>query len=84
MAIPENFYDDLDARIDLSPGALDQLRANDVLYDRQGGGEYFQAYTKTFDGRFFFEIAERWAYAGFGARLAAQTRIIRDPPAAWR
>jgi 4-hydroxyphenylpyruvate dioxygenase len=84
LEIPENYYDDLEARIDLQPGALDRLRANDVLYDRQGTGEYFQAYTKTFDGGFFFEFVERRAYPGFGAgnapiRLAAQTRLVREP-----
>jgi len=84
LEIPENYYDDLEARIDLQPGALDRLRANDVLYDRQGTGEYFQIYTKTFDGGFFFEFVERRAYAGFGAanapiRLAAQTRLVREP-----
>ncbi len=84
LAIPENYYDDLEVRFDFQPGALDRLRANDVLYDRQGTGEYFQIYTKTFDGGFFFEIVERRAYAGFGAanaaiRLAAQTRLVRDP-----
>jgi 4-hydroxyphenylpyruvate dioxygenase len=84
LPIPENYYDDLDARIDLAPGALDRLRANNVLYDRQGAGEYFQAYTKDFDGGFFFEIVQRRGYSGFGAanapiRLAAQTRLARHP-----
>jgi 4-hydroxyphenylpyruvate dioxygenase len=84
LPIPENYYDDLDARIDLAPDALERLRANNVLYDRQGDGEYFQAYTKDFDGGFFFEIVERRGYAGFGAanapiRLAAQTRLARHP-----
>jgi 4-hydroxyphenylpyruvate dioxygenase len=84
LAIPENYYDDLEVRFDFQPGALDRLRANNVLYDRQGPGEYLQIYTKTFDGGFFFEIVERRAYAGFGAanaaiRLAAQTRLVRDP-----
>jgi 4-hydroxyphenylpyruvate dioxygenase len=84
LSIPENYYDDLEARIDLQPGALDRLRANNVLYDRQGTGEYFQIYTKSFDGGFFFELVERYAYTGFGAanapiRLAAQTRLVRDP-----
>jgi 4-hydroxyphenylpyruvate dioxygenase len=84
LPIPENYYDDLDARIDLAPDALERLRANNVLYDRQGSGEYFQAYTKDFDGGFFFEIVQRRGYAGFGAanapiRLAAQTRLARHP-----
>jgi 4-hydroxyphenylpyruvate dioxygenase len=84
LPIPENYYDDLDARIDLAPDALERLRANNVLYDRQGTGEYFQAYTKDFDGGFFFEIVQRRGYSGFGAanapiRLAAQTRLARHP-----
>ncbi len=84
LAIPENYYDDLEVRFDFPPGALDRLRADNILYDRQGAGEYFQLYTKTFDGGFFFEIVERRAYAGFGAanaaiRLAAQARLVRDP-----
>jgi 4-hydroxyphenylpyruvate dioxygenase len=84
LPIPENYYDDLDARIDLPGGALERLRVNNVLYDRHGEGEYFQAYTKDFDGGFFFEIVQRRGYAGFGAanapiRLAAQTRLARHP-----
>jgi len=40
-------------------------------------GEFFHAYTRSFDGRFFFEFVERRGYDGFGAvnaavRLAAQ------------
>ena len=84
LPIPDNYYDDLEARIDLAEGALERLRANNVLYDRQGGGEYFQVYTGNFDGGFFFEIVERRSYSGFGAanapiRLAAQTRLARHP-----
>jgi 4-hydroxyphenylpyruvate dioxygenase len=82
LPIPENYYDDLEARIEIEDGLLDRVRKNNVLYDRQGGGEYFQAYTDTFSGGFFFEIVQRRTYAGFGAanapiRLAAQTRLGR-------
>jgi 4-hydroxyphenylpyruvate dioxygenase len=84
LPIPENYYDDLEARIDLPAGALERLRANNVLYDRQGTAEYFQVYTKDFDGGFFFEIVQRRGYTGFGAanapiRLAAQARLARHP-----
>jgi 4-hydroxyphenylpyruvate dioxygenase len=84
LPIPDNYYDDLEVRIDLPAGALERLRANNVLYDRQGTGEYFQAYTRDFEGGFFFEIVQRRAYAGFGAanapiRLAAQARLVRHP-----
>ena len=58
------------------------LRDNQILYDREGEGEFFQIYTHTFDERFFFEIVQRRNYQGFGApnaavRLAAQTRESR-------
>jgi len=80
LPIPGNYYDDLEARLDIAPAALERLRANDVLYDRAGGGEFFQVYTTTFEGGFFLEIVQRRDYAGFGAanapiRLAAQTRL---------
>jgi 4-hydroxyphenylpyruvate dioxygenase len=82
LPIPENYYDDLEARIEIDRDLSDRLRENHVLYDRQGLGEYFQAYTTTFDGGFFFECVQRRMYDGFGApnapiRLAAQTRLAR-------
>lgn len=84
LPIPENYYDDLDAKIDLDPALLKKLQAHNVLYDRDGQAEYFQLYTQTFDERFFFEIVERRGYVGFGApnaqvRLTAQARLARAP-----
>ena len=83
LEVPENYYDDLEAKLDLPPEQLDALRRNNVLYDRDGEGEYFQVYTSTFEQRFFFEIVERRGYWGYGAvnapvRLAAQARLITD------
>jgi 4-hydroxyphenylpyruvate dioxygenase len=80
LPIPENYYDDLEVRTDLSVENVEQLRANNILYDREGGAEYFQVYTKTLEGGFFFEIVERRDYQGYGAinapiRLASQTRL---------
>jgi 4-hydroxyphenylpyruvate dioxygenase len=79
LDIPDNYYDDLEARYDLDPATLAALRANRILYDREGDGEFFQIYTHVFEQRFFFEIVERRGYQGFGAanaaiRLAAQAR----------
>jgi 4-hydroxyphenylpyruvate dioxygenase len=84
LPIPENYYDDLESRTDLSTEQIGRLRSNNILYDREGAAEYFQVYTKTLDGGFFFEIVERREYVGFGAvnapiRLAAQTRLARHP-----
>ena len=86
LPIPENYYDDLEAKIDLPPEMLERLKAYNILYERDGDGEYFQLYTRTFANRFFFEIVERRRdYAGFGAsnaqiRLASQARL--NPTAA--
>jgi 4-hydroxyphenylpyruvate dioxygenase len=84
LPIPENYYDDLEARIDIAPERLDVLRAGNILYDRDDGGEFLQAYTQNFEDRFFFEIVERRGYKGLGAvnapiRLAAQARLARPP-----
>ncbi len=83
LDIPENYYDDLEAKVDLAPARLEELRTNNVLYDRDGDAEYLQVYTRTFDQRFFFEIVERRHYRGYGAtnasvRLAAQARLAVD------
>ena len=78
LDIPEAYYDGLPAQHDLSADLVDAMRANGILYDRSGPDEFFHAYTRSFDGRFFFEIVERRGdYDGFGAvnasvRLAAQ------------
>jgi 4-hydroxyphenylpyruvate dioxygenase len=83
LEIPENYYDDLEAKTDLSPERLKVLKAHNILYDRDGESEYFQVYTKAFEHRFFFEIVERRGYAGYGAanapvRLAAQARLMLE------
>jgi 4-hydroxyphenylpyruvate dioxygenase len=84
LPIPENYYDDLEARTDMPAADIARLRENNILYDRDGAGEYFQIYTATFGNGFFFEIVERRGYAGFGEvnapiRLAAQTRLAPHP-----
>jgi 4-hydroxyphenylpyruvate dioxygenase len=83
LPIPENYYDDLEVRTDLAVEDVARLRANSILYDREGGAEYFQVYTRTLEGGFFFEIVERRDYQGYGAanapiRLASQTRLAAE------
>lgn len=82
LPIPENYYDDLESRTDLAPEAIDELKALNILYDRDAGGSFYQAYTATLDGGFFFEIVQRDGYTGYGApnagiRLTAQARLAR-------
>jgi len=83
LDIPENYYEDLEARHGLDPAYIDALREHHILYDRDGDAEFLQVYTHVFAQRFFFEIVERrGGYVGFGAvnasvRLAAQAREAR-------
>ena len=62
-----------------------RLRASNILYDCEGGAEFFQVYTQALlEGGFFFEIVQRRDYRGFGAvnapiRLVAQTRLAAHP-----
>src|SRR5579871_2933102 len=85
LPIPENYYADLAARGDLDAALVERLQAAGILYDREDGGEFFHAYTRTQPGGFFFEIVERrGGYRGYGAanapiRLAAQARLARQP-----
>jgi 4-hydroxyphenylpyruvate dioxygenase len=85
LPIPENYYDDIEAKWGLEPALLDRLRAGNILYDRDGDAEYLQIYTPTFEEKFFFELVERRGfYRGYGAanapiRLAAQTRLSGRP-----
>jgi 4-hydroxyphenylpyruvate dioxygenase len=77
LGIPDTYYDGLASMHDLPAKLIDDMRAQGILYDRSGDGEFFHAYTHAFDGRFFFEIVQRRDYDGFGAvnasvRLAAQ------------
>ena len=79
LPIPANYYDDLAARLDLAPELLARLQRLHLMYDRDEAGAYFQAYTASFQDRFFFELVERRGYQGFGAanagvRLAAQSQ----------
>jgi 4-hydroxyphenylpyruvate dioxygenase len=83
LDIPENYYNDLEARVDLPAERLSIIKANNILYDRDDNGEYFQLYTRSFKDLFFIEVVERCGYRGFGAinapiRLNAQSRLARD------
>lgn len=83
LPIPPNYYDDLQARFGIDDELRRKLSSSNVLYDREGDGEYFQLFSRAFAKRFFFEIVERRAYQAYGAanapiRLAAQSRYRSD------
>jgi 4-hydroxyphenylpyruvate dioxygenase len=77
LAIPGNYYDDLEARYEIDPQLLAELRELNVMYDRDDAGEFLHFYTRPV-GTVFLELVERrGAYEGYGAlnapvRLAAQ------------
>ncbi|MGH3352214.1 MAG: bifunctional sugar phosphate isomerase/epimerase/4-hydroxyphenylpyruvate dioxygenase family protein [Nocardioides sp.] len=81
LEVPGNYYADLAARFDLPEDLLGTLRELDLLYDRDGEGEYLHCYTETV-GKVFFEVVERRErYDGYGAgnapvRLAQQSRRV--------
>lgn len=84
LPISRNYYDDLEAKFEIAPDMLEAMRANDILYDRDENGEYFQIYLAALEGGFFFEIVERRGYQGLGAANAAirLTTQARQTPSA--
>ncbi|MEP9393686.1 TIM barrel protein [Gordonia sp. VNK1] len=68
LPIPENYYDDLQARCDLAPEIVDDLRRHHILYDADDtGGEFFHFFTPTIDDELFFEVVcRRGGYRGYG------------------
>ncbi|MCC3274659.1 sugar phosphate isomerase/epimerase and 4-hydroxyphenylpyruvate domain-containing protein [Arthrobacter sp. zg-Y20] len=77
LPVPANYYEDLAARFRLEPDFLAALQELNLLYDRDGDGEFLHFYTATV-GNVFFEVVERRGrYDGYGApnapvRLASQ------------
>lgn len=82
LPIPANYYDDLAVKHPLDDAELALLKRRELLYDRDGEGEFLHAYTDSFDDRFFFEVVERrGGYRQFGAvnapvRMAVQAQLL--------
>ncbi len=80
VEVPDNYYDDLDARLAPPPELLAALRELGVLLDRDATGEFLHFYTDVLGGRVFFEVVQRiGGYAGYGEvnapiRMAAHRR----------
>ncbi|GGB06575.1 bifunctional sugar phosphate isomerase/epimerase/4-hydroxyphenylpyruvate dioxygenase family protein [Allosediminivita pacifica] len=83
LPLSTNYFDDLAARFDLDAGMLERMREENILYDADASGEFFQLYSQPFAGQMFMEIVERrGGYSGYGApnapfRIAAQKRFQR-------
>lgn len=87
LSIPANYYEDLDARFQLDPEFLATLRDLDLLYDRDGDGEFLHFYTATVGSVFFEMVERRGGYDGYGAanapvRHAVQYDARQDRPSA--
>jgi 4-hydroxyphenylpyruvate dioxygenase len=83
LQIGDNYYDDVEARFGLDPALVARIRAANILYDEDAGGQFFQLYSAPRPDGFFFEIVHRQGnYLGYGAanaafRIAAQKRSAR-------
>ena len=81
LEMPGNYYDDLEARLELPAELLDTLREHSILYDRDAQGEYLHFFTEMLGSRVFFEVVQRIdGYVSFGdpnslpLRMAAHRR----------
>ncbi|SDD00893.1 sugar phosphate isomerase/epimerase and 4-hydroxyphenylpyruvate domain-containing protein [Glycomyces harbinensis] len=80
LAIPDNYYDDLDARLALPSDRLASMREHSLMYDRDEHGAFLHCYTPVLGSRVFFEVVHRiGGYRGYGAsnapvRMAAHRR----------
>ena len=59
LGIPDNYYDDLAARVDLPPDRLAAYRELGVLHDQGPAGAYLQVCTEVLAGRIFVALVQR-------------------------
>ena len=72
LTIPDNYYDDLEARLELPRGLSEMLRRVGAMYDEDASGSYLQLFTPILGSRVFFEIVQRVSgYEGYG--------VVNDP-----
>jgi 4-hydroxyphenylpyruvate dioxygenase len=72
LPIPDNYYDDLDARLGLPGELVQMLRTINGMYDEDAYGQYIQLFTPVFGSRIFFEVVQRiGGYRGYG--------VVNDP-----
>lgn len=80
LAIPDNYYADLDARLALSKDRLAAYRDLGVLHEETAGGAYLQVCTEVLGGRVFLALVQRvGSHDGYGwtdapVRMAAHRR----------
>jgi 3-dehydroshikimate dehydratase len=87
LTVPANYHDDLEARVDVDPALLADLRECGLFYDEDAHGRYLHLATEVLGSRVFFEVVQRLdGYDGYGTanapvRMAAHRRLRARPPA---
>ncbi len=82
LKISDNYYDDIDAKFGLETNILKKIKENNILYDEDSDGSFFQIYTTLINNSFFLEFIQRnKSYDGYGAnnaifRISAQKKLI--------
>lgn len=80
LAIPDNYYADLAARLDLPAERIAEYRELGVLHEENPDGAYLQVCTEVLGGRVFLALVQRLGeYDGYGwtdapVRMAAHRR----------
>jgi 4-hydroxyphenylpyruvate dioxygenase len=71
LQIDAQYFQGIQEEFELDDDLIAILSSENILYDRDDAGEYFQIYSQNLFGGFFFEIVQRrGGYAGYGARNA--------------
>ncbi|MDO4997568.1 MAG: TIM barrel protein [Neisseria sp.] len=80
LDIPQNYYDDLQARFGLDDAFIHRLREHHLLYDEDGkGGSFLQVYSPIIEDRFFFEVMQRInGYDQYGANNTPARLVAQD------
>ena len=82
LKVSDNYYDDIDAKFGLETNILKKIKENNILYDEDSDGSFFQIYTTLINNLFFLEFVQRnKSYDGYGAnnaifRISAQKKLI--------
>ena len=82
LKVSDNYYDDIDAKFGLETNILKKIKENNILYDEDSDGSFFQIYTTLINNSFFLEFVQRnKSYDGYGAnnaifRISAQKKLI--------
>lgn len=67
LQIDKKYYSQLQNKYDLDEKTLNNLKRNNILYDKNEFGEFFQIYSEPIFTGFFFEIVQRKQnYKGYG------------------